>query len=225
MELKSDNLKMIIPAAGFGRRVGSPQSKEMLLGPDGRPLISYALELAHTLGIQAHVISRTEKTSLKRYIYSLVDQGWDIFIQEVEPTKDWAESLLKSEPYWGFKNVLVLPDTRWSPENGLNLLIQDLQANDLVYATFEVGQDRAFGFVQCEKGKTSIVEKPVEVVQDFSAWGIVGLSKQVGKQVFEAHVASTFDHQLRQLPISGKTIKFDNFLDLTRKYPTGPWDD
>lgn len=127
--------KMIIPAAGFGRRMGSPEVKELLHDECGHPLIDHAVSLAVKMNISFHIISRPGKIKLKNYLESksyLVKTDWTY--QEIESSKEWPDSVLQAKPFWGDRNVLVLPDTRWEPVNIVEKVLFSNQ--DLSLAVF-----------------------------------------------------------------------------------------
>jgi len=127
---------VLIPAAGFGTRVGSPAAKELFLNASGSPLIAFGLDQARLRGWPVHVITRKEKTELIRYLEDY-RQMWsvDVEIQLIEPSREWPDTLLKSQPFWREKNLLCLPDTVFEP-----LEVWDQLANstaDLAAATFQ----------------------------------------------------------------------------------------
>ena len=88
--------KIIIPAAGFGTRVGSPEAKEMLILQDQQPLIDFAIQLAKENQAVAHVITRKEKKSLIAHLQNQTA----VNIQLIEPSKEWPDTILKSKDFW-----------------------------------------------------------------------------------------------------------------------------
>jgi hypothetical protein len=60
---------LLIPAAGFGQRIGSPPAKELLIRPNtNKAFIDWPLDLALEKNWRAVVISREDKTQLNDYI-------------------------------------------------------------------------------------------------------------------------------------------------------------
>ena len=98
---------LLLPAAGFGTRVGSPNAKEIFFGANGGPLIEASLHQARLRDWAVHVITRKEKTDLLNYLkeyqnkYFNPDQvdGFNISIQIIEPSREWPDTLLKSKDY------------------------------------------------------------------------------------------------------------------------------
>ena len=77
--MEEKQVRVIIPAAGFGTRVSCAvdESKEMLPDPvNGRPLIAYSLDICFDLGINPIVITRPEKRDLISYISELESSIW-----------------------------------------------------------------------------------------------------------------------------------------------------
>ena len=62
---------VIIPAAGFGKRVGGAVSKELLYYKDDSfPLIQWCLSLCKKYELKPVVISRRDKLDLNQYLAS-----------------------------------------------------------------------------------------------------------------------------------------------------------
>src|SRR4051812_48128743 len=114
--------RVLIPAAGFGKRMGLPEAKEMLIGPEGTPLIEWSLSFCNKNGLKPLVISRPEKNSLNDYLRRI---GVDTLL--IEPSGEWPDTLLKSEELWAEKNLVLLPDTRFSP---LEMALESLGSLD-----------------------------------------------------------------------------------------------
>ncbi len=89
---------ILIPAAGYGTRMGSPPAKEILHAPDTQsPLIERALSLTKKLGCRAHVITRKEKTSLIEYVIDYSNHNHlETTIQIVNPTREWPEAEVRA---------------------------------------------------------------------------------------------------------------------------------
>src|SRR3990167_336203 len=105
---------MLIPAAGLGTRVGSPEAKEMLPRPAGvsfenEPMITMALQLAAECEAKPHVITREEKVSLVKYLSKMRTPLADLIappisVQLVGATREWPDTLLLSRPAWSDYN-------------------------------------------------------------------------------------------------------------------------
>lgn len=91
---------VLIPAAGFGKRVGSPSAKELLPDEDGQPIIAWALRQVAKRGWHAHVITRPAKQPLLEYLEKQKNNGLSLSIQLIEGSSEWPDSLLQSRQHW-----------------------------------------------------------------------------------------------------------------------------
>jgi len=218
---------LILPCAGFGTRVGQPEAKELLPRPvsaqlAGRPMIDLGLQLAASAGAVAHVITREEKKSLLNYleIYekssSVQGAPCEIQVQLVSPTREWPETLLKSKPYWRKWNLVVLPDTDFSPLGVVKEMFSVLAAGHApcVFATFAADNCKTWGVVDAVSGQHC--EKPVEWSATTRAWGLFGFHYDVGEMLLAQMLESTFDHKWRDLPKRTAYVPLADFCDLTR---------
>jgi hypothetical protein len=204
---------VLLPAAGFGTRVGSPEAKELMLGPQGRPLIDSALEQAAVRSWPVHVITRKEKRSLIQYLQSKNDI--EISIQVIEPSREWPDTLFKSKPFWRERNLLCLPDTQYAP-----LSIWDRLASSqapLAAAVFSPPAFDKWGVLRkADSNRLEICEKPQDQREQMRAWGLLSFTKAIGEALFSAQLESTFDHQWKSLTIESEFFELDAFEDLTR---------
>lgn len=204
---------VLLPAAGFGTRVGSPESKELMLGPQGRPLIDHALEQAAVRSWPVHVITRKEKHSLIQYLQSLSDL--EISIQVIEPSREWPDTLLQSKPFWNERNLLVLPDTQYAP-----LSVWDSLGSSqapLSAAVFSPKNFEKWGVLRKSTGGIlEVCEKPRDHRPGMKAWGLLCFEKSVGENIFSAQLKSTFEHQWKELEIVSEFFDLESFEDLTR---------
>jgi GTP:adenosylcobinamide-phosphate guanylyltransferase len=211
---------IIIPAAGFGTRMGSPEAKEMLPRPAGvalagEPLIAWSLSLAKLARANVHVIVRPEKKSLIDYLNTRYDLT--ISLQMVGSTKEWPETLLQSEPFWQKNNLVLLPDVDFAPQAIVDDLFCNMEAgaSDLVFATIEKNGYRTWGVV--DKVSCSHCEKPLVATDSACAWGIFGFQKEFGKVLLQQMLESTFDHHWWKLPGRTDFFNLERFEDLTRE--------
>lgn len=208
-----EHLKVLIPAAGFGRRVGSPEAKEMLPDPQGQPLIAAALDLALGRGWDVVVATRAEKKSLVQY---LENRGVEILL--LEPTQEWPQTVLKTKSVWREWNLLLLPDCRFQPEVILDeIWAQAQKSKARAYAgVFKVDSGRKWGCLrQNREGRWSIAEKPLEQKPEL-AWGIWLFHKDVGEELFQRCFDSQVDHSWQSLSFDLQTVELESFKDLTR---------
>lgn len=246
------SVKIIVPAAGFGKRMGSPEAKEMLVLKESqeKPLIEHAIAWAQTLKCPIHVITRKEKQSLLRYLENHPYCEF-ITIQCVEATREWPETMLLTQPYLAKQNILILPDTRWEPATQVAVLYNKLASqsenpDNLIYLCTETQNTHSEfplsatdGFIaspllftkNANENFTYIVEKPVFGQTDFSQapeptnfhqWGLIGFSKEVAPLVFKAHLKATLLKEVQTLPLKSEILFLTSFKDLTRSIPIKP---
>jgi hypothetical protein len=217
------HIKVLIPAAGYGTRMGRPESKEMLFRPDGQRFIDHALNISKKIQAIPHVIVRRQKKNLIQHLELL-----NISFQLVDETHDWPETLLLSESNWGDFNLVLLPDTDFGPESVLNDMIVGMQqGNDLVAACFAcskfedyflwgvMGSDGKYWY-GCEKpNQNSKLPKTLQP-SEIKAWGLFGFSKKRGVLILNKMLESTMDHHWKKQPIKHQFYSLEFFKDLTR---------
>ena len=230
--------KILIPAAGFGTRVGSPPAKELLINPlTQRPLIEFAFSIAEELNVEAHVISRTEKTLLNHY---LAHRG--VSYQAIASSRDWPESLVLSCDFWSEYNVVLLPDTEFAPISVVKEIFDllEFKQNSSVFATFHhvpfaalntwgcvwKEGEMAFGWEKPNLSSfpdPSSTDRSITSIPSIKPWGVFGFSKNVGVELLTNMLDSSQGKHAYRLPHKTQFIDLDSFSDLTRqKYPSHP---
>jgi bifunctional N-acetylglucosamine-1-phosphate-uridyltransferase/glucosamine-1-phosphate-acetyltransferase GlmU-like protein len=205
---------VIIPAAGFGRRVGSPNSKEMLAF-EGRPLIEFVLRECEARDWSIHVVTRAEKTELLGYLEERQSQS--LKIQLVSETREWPETVLRSEPNWQDWNLLLLPDMIFDPPAVLDQMQRAMLSGsvELVAAGRIVNEPQVWGCLRTQSFGFEISEKP----QDCStawAWGILGFRRSLGRPLFQSLLESGTDHAWKSFPRRALLFDLLGLKDLTR---------
>lgn len=206
--------RVIIPAAGFGRRVGSPEAKELLCLRQGQPLIQQALDFSLARQWPVTVVTRPEKVSLIEYLESR-PQVIDVILTEA--TTEWPSSVLKSAPHWHEWNLLVLPDTHYLPLNIWDMMWQKAESErQLVVAHHQVDDLSLWGVIEPTEAGVKVFEK-CKAKKPGCAWGLLLFHKKVGEALFAAHLTS------RELqvgvdiqPCYSEFIDLIEFQDLTR---------
>jgi hypothetical protein len=208
---------LLIPAAGYGRRVGSPPAKELLPGSDGEPMISRPLRLARERGWSSVVLTRPEKHTLVDYLARQAKQFADIQVELIAETSDWPQTLLQSKHRWRMCNIIYLPDTEFSPESRLDEMAAALANRaSVVWAQHWVSNRSTWGcFESVDNDTFRLCEKPVDS-DPGTAWGIFGFRPQVGAILLTAQQLSNQDHAFRSLRFSHQEFTLDSFKDLTR---------
>ena len=107
----------IIPMAGFGKRVGSPAAKELLLNPlSGKTFLETCVDLCEEYGLHPLIISRDNKDVLNQELEKLfVNKKISYFT--IEESFEWTQTVYASKEYWQKKNLLILPDVDFSPKD------------------------------------------------------------------------------------------------------------
>ncbi len=216
---------LILPAAGLGRRVGSPPAKELLLGPDGQPLIDWWLDLSESLEWPTLVIIRHAKVALQKHLQARQLRRQDcgkskLTIALIEPSKEWAETPLRAKAYWRQRNILAFPDSRFSPVGAIVALNDELAQNSGCFATFAVDDGRQWGLINCNPAQQRLLicDKPTEPsgkVGDL-AFGLLGFREDMGVVLLEALLDSHFDHQWREVRGKFSQVPLESYVDLTR---------
>ncbi len=223
-------LKIIVPAAGYGTRMGSLPAKELLPHPQtGQPLLWEAINRHQSLQAPFHIISRKDKVELNHYIQSLSlkNNDFSLELQLIEPSLEWPDSVLKSQPYWSDWNLLLLPDADYAPLLNLTKLepyINCSPRKDVVFFTFPVQDGSTWGLIQTSPQPLffEIVEKPLtsnsdkNALETFSAWGLILFHKNIGEKLFKALLESSNDHFWKRLEGRVCEESLFYFTDLTR---------
>lgn len=196
----------IIPCCGFGKRMNlSPnQSKEMLPGPNGDPLIDYSLNLCAYNKLEPLILVRKEKKDLIKHL-----EKRNINYIIMKPGKEWAETVYNSNDHWREDNFLILPDTRFESSDIINQMKKSLEFGcNVVFALHEVPDIKNWGEVKIY----GYSEKPKETGNG-QAWGIIGFKKESGLNLFK----SMQEKKLWNFHEPYTNFLFlDKFKDLTR---------
>lgn len=220
---KNEDAKIliIIPAAGFGRRVGSPESKEMLQFSHSGPLIDLALSrcLSARERAKVHVITRAEKTTLIEHLSDWRDR-LNLDVQIVEPTRDWPETVLASQKFWREWNIVLLPDIDFKPDTAFSEIIQYVSRPsveaDVVAAVHRVGADaEKWGYVHPYQAGVEVGEKPTMIKTNW-AWGIYAFRRSIGEQLLKAQMDAFISREWRTVEARPFFLKLAEFKDLTR---------
>jgi dTDP-glucose pyrophosphorylase len=211
------NFRTIIPCAGLGTRMNMPpnQSKELLPDPkDGRPLIEWTLD--HS--VNPLLIIRKEKMDLINYCN---ENGVQYIV--VGETREWPETILAAKQFWGEKNLLLLPDTRFDWESPYlhkgdkrhslpwNVIHRLNQFNSqIVFGTHHVEDVSKWGEVALDNPSYT-QEKPKHGGPGV-AWGFIGFNKSVGTELFANYLYKTKYNLINNYSI----IELSYYKDLTR---------
>lgn len=218
MAISTSKITMIVPCAGYGTRMGSPPAKELLINPETQaPLIEYCLKLADQNQWNTVLITRHEKKVLMDYVsHREVKKNLKTQWVLVQNTLEWPDSILKSYDFWSENNIMILPDTTWSPLGIENDVLKDLDHCDVSFGVFEATDKKTWGTVAISKENFQICEKPQKQMPDYKAWGLIAFKKNIGRVLFSSILESTQDHQVKTLQLKARTTSLNSFKDLTR---------
>lgn len=210
-----DTPLVILPAAGYGRRVGSPESKEMLPLRNSQPLIDQALEKCIELKWPMLLVTREEKKSLIDHVESYVKKGLVLSICFVGATEDWPDSLLQSQSHWKEWNLVVLPDTEYEPKNIWQRMWSSVGPNmDLIVAQHTVDDSKNWGVLKAENTGLKVGEK---LSGEKKVWGLFMFNQLWGAQILSAQLESQKKSSWFCIEGCGvRTHELDFFKDLTR---------
>lgn len=214
--IKDRDAVCIIPCAGTGSRMGFPTcGKEMLIDPmTMQPLIYWSLSLCRQYGIRPVVITTKGKVELQEYIKAFFPETTIVI---TEPTSEWPESVLKTKELWGQTNVLVLPDTRFTAENVIAQMISRLDMGLKIGAALHkvpVEETSLFGMVKYKGcGEAIFVEKPKEIKECNTAWGLLSFVPDAGVNLFQGFLTRNNFFELEDVFV----LYLDSFKDITRK--------
>lgn len=211
----SSTTKLLIPAAGFGKRLQADRSKELLiLKEENEPMIEWSLKLAQAHDMQAVIISREDKNDLNEFLEKK-KATYDLEVMLIRSSIEWADSLLQAEELWSNSNIVLLPDTRFKPMSIIADLNNVLLQSPCAFATFRAESLKTWGAIRYKDEKYFIAEKPESTLSTDLAWGLFGFNESYGKALLQTILKSTSDFIL--LPEGDvETLPLEYFEDKTR---------
>lgn len=218
------NIKILIPAAGFGTRVGSPPAKELFIREDTKqPMIEWSLGLATQENISATIITRKDKSYLIDYLQNHPNYNSTFDLHLIESSTDWQDTLLQAQDVWGLNNIVLLPDVTWQPIQKLSQLVNSLTHDStpsISIALHSVSDFEKWGIL-CEDKNNAYIwcEKPKEIPTNtkmLGAWGIFGFHKNIGFNLLTQLIESQKQKKYFELKEKVNLVHLDYFKDLTR---------
>lgn len=217
----SFNPTVIIPAAGYGTRIGSPPAKEMLTRPGAsEAFIDLPIRLSIQRGWRVVVVTRSDKSLLIEHIHHRYPQ---VELCLIGPTPDWQRSVLLSRGVWGERNLLWLPDVEFSPIAALDNVAAMLEDHDVAVAHHAVDTPRVWGHVWQELGNSTqgehfyVIEKPSgELMAGMFAWGLIGFKRDFGEKLLKAQWLSQKEQRPQRVEGRLGSCRLTHFEDLTR---------
>lgn len=206
----------ILPMAGYGTRVGMKphEAKELLPDPESpkNKLIDYCMDICFDNGCDPVIVTRKGKTELNEHLKSLPVK---MIIELDEPVlHEWPTTVLSTKHLWRRKNILILPDTRFSPVDILKWMMTDLDTKDLTIGLHDVDDLSKWGAFDLDNEKLS--EKPqTRKGEPGFAWGVLGFRPEVGEFLMK-----TFETPGVWASIAGYKYELESlhkFEDITRE--------
>jgi len=214
----SDKLKTlaIIPAAGLGTRVGSPPAKELMPHPYfAGSFLEAILDRCRRFNLHPLVISREDKHALNQVLEKKYQRGELSYIT-IPATREWTFTVAEASPYFGQRNILLLPDAVFEPEEMIETMLNDLQQIELSLATFTVEQPKLWGCVRARHSKLELCEKPQLTTDQALAWGVLAFHANSGRQLFDSYKQTSISHDWIEFSGTYRMHQLDSFTDLQR---------
>lgn len=197
-------IKCIIPCAGYGTRMGMAQneSKEMLLDTTGKPVIQYSLDLCKLYDLEPLIITRKDKGDLIEYISDKAN------VHIIHPFGEWPNTILCSQGLWSENNIMLLPDTRFTPDSVIADMKYQLHMGcQSVIAIHDVEEPNKW----CVVEDYHLVEKS-QTTKSTKAMGIIGFKKSEGHNLFKTLNKRGEYYRL----LNTGFVKLETFKDITR---------
>lgn len=215
---------LLVPAAGYGLRMGSPPAKELLNRPNStKKFIDWPIEIALQNHWPITVISRKNKTALNDYLEQLKTQKQNLNLLNlvtIDASIDWFDTLLQTKEYWGERNIIFLPDVDFGPQSILTELNESLEIFEVAAAIHHVTDPQNWGhiFENCHNSECiDFFEKPKQPFKlQNRAWGLFGFRKKFGVSILKAQSESQKLQQAVSLKLKCRFIDLQYFSDLTR---------
>lgn len=200
---------VLIPCAGYGKRMKMKpnKSKELLIDPSTKkPLIEWHLNICKKYKLDPLIITRAEKKDLIKYC-----KKKKVKCLVIKPKGEWTNTLLASKKEWRANNLILLPDSKFSPEKSLQICEENLREYDFksVFGIHKVKDMQNWG---CIEGRM-LCEKPTTVSEDNNAfaWGLFGFKKEYGELLLNQMAKKEWFYLKRF-----GTTWLSEFKDLTR---------
>lgn len=206
--------------------MGSPAAKELLYSNTLRStFIDHAIALAKSWQARPVVVTRRDKTALNDYLVTNYQN--QIKVKFIESSVEWADTCLQSIDLLSEHNVLLLPDTQFSPTDIGARLLDALAHCELAAATFNPDSLETWGALAQTNSGALICEKPkgpippalrnsIPIAQA-KAWGLLAFRKERASELF-SKISRSHEEQgsWQQIQCSFRELSLTHFADLTR---------
>ncbi len=190
-------MKIILPCAGMGTRLGLPYPKEIHLIAEQTALIDLTFrrlqQHKHSIS-EVIVILSPEKMQLVDYLAKWREDFYLKFIYFNEKNFEWAGSILSAEKEFGEKNIVFLPDSFLvgKPEFPILATFDEQLKDHGVCFGYLPATDRktlkSLGALMIEDGRVAdFCDKPdMEDKRQFNAfWTTFGFRAETGRLLLE----------------------------------------
>ncbi len=204
--LFEENVTIILPCAGEGKRMNLDYPKELYEIYSGVKLIDFSLEhikfflKKYDVGVKIAVVIREGKEPVCEYVQKEIGKSLTFPIFFNHKYREWPGSVYSANKEFSDKNVVLLPDSYLSiskedmcsnpqgtgvVEEALNLL----EERSSVFGILGSNSPdilKNMGAVKLEKEIVSeVVDKPVESFNDFDGfWGMFGFRKSIASDIY-----------------------------------------
>jgi hypothetical protein len=225
------NVRVVLPCAGSGSRLGLPFPKELApLGP-GRCVIDSSLDLIRTAAqasdLSVLLMTDGERDLTVRYVRARLP-----WIQVAEMRQDpgmaeWPGAVMALGPLLGDVNVLLLPDVlySWAGDPVTELAVA-AEGHGFAVAAVKAAPEQIVtsGALRVEDGRIAAHEdKPVDPEGYEAAWGMLGFTRDgngpAAMRLLSASLTRKHDGPVTEPPLAGAPVTWiDGWHDC------GTWD-
>jgi dTDP-glucose pyrophosphorylase len=203
--IKKSKVTAVIPCCGYGTRVGMKpnESKELLINPTiKQPIIQWHLDLCNKYGLEPLCIVRPEKRKLLTYLDKHKIQ-WVLYSPQYN--EEWMHTIYNNREYYSDKNILLLPDTIFTPKSKIKDIVDLLdEPYDLIFGTHLVKDPSKWGIITPD----FLIEKPEADILFNLAWGVIGFK--------DVEIFKELGYNKKVALKNYATVKLTSFKDLTR---------
>ena len=203
----------VIPAAGFGTRLGlTGQSKEMVL-VNGRPVLDYCVDrMQFVTPERIRVVTRVAKSDLLAHA---TDLGLEVILAE---TRSSAHSIGLALAGLDSEDIVLIgfPDTLWEPVDGFRTLVDSIsRGSDIALGIFHSDEPERCDvvFLDHDNRVGSVLVKPSPAPSN-EIWGCAAARRKAlaGIEEFD-QPGRFFDRKCAELTVTGVWLS-DRFTDI-----------
>ena len=210
-------VRVVLPCAGAGSRLGLPFPKELAPLSPGRVLIDSSLDLIRACSADVRVLLMTDGNRDLTAAY-VRDRLPGISVAEVRQdpeAPDMTEAVLALEPWLGYVNVLLLPDViyGWAGDP-VGEAAEAAVSYGFAMAAVKAGpeQVRHAGALRTANGRvTAFEDKPADPAGYEALWGMLAFTngsfgldglRLVAASASKAHPGPVTDPPVRGAPVT-----------------------